>query len=168
MLCDRLAADPRPGRDRLELPVWLGKSLHDIKFQEWLATDLRPCRMTYEATEWFTTNLRRLATKGGSSCELGHSQMKLTSSTTVYFCGASIKKLTMVKILHIMRVPHACGGEFGEFYSSALKDRAFWYGIKCKCLYSYQAVRKWQNRKVCAAFCRCAFDLIVSNRVNLY
>ena len=49
------------------------------KFQEWLATDLRSCRMTYEATEWFTTNLWRLATKGGSSCELGHSQVKLTT-----------------------------------------------------------------------------------------
>ena len=31
MLCDRLATDPRLGRDRLELPVWLGKSLHEIK-----------------------------------------------------------------------------------------------------------------------------------------
>ena len=54
------------------------------KFQEWLATYLRSCRMTYEAIEWFTTNLRRLVTKGGSSCELGHSQVKLTSSTTVF------------------------------------------------------------------------------------
>ena len=148
----------------------------DKTFQDWLATDLRPCRMTYEATEWFTTNLRRLATKGGSSCELGHSQVKLTSTTTVYLCGASLKKLTMVKILHIVRVPHACGGEFGEFnsnkwdviWSSALKDRAFWHGIKCKCLHSYQAVRELRNRKVCAAFYRCAFGLIVSNRVNLY
>ena len=25
------------------------------KYQEWLATDLRSCRMTYEAIEWFTT-----------------------------------------------------------------------------------------------------------------
>ena len=39
--------------------------------------------MTYEAIEWFTINLQRLATKGVSSCELGHSQVKLTSSTTV-------------------------------------------------------------------------------------
>ena len=31
ILCDRLATDPRLGRDRLELPVWLGKSLHEIK-----------------------------------------------------------------------------------------------------------------------------------------
>ena len=31
MLCDRLAINPRPGRDRLELPVWIGKSLHEIK-----------------------------------------------------------------------------------------------------------------------------------------
>ena len=84
MLCDRLVTDPRPGRDLLKLPVWLGKSLHEIKIQEWLATDLRSCRMTYEAIEWFTTELRRFATKGGSSCELGHSQLKLTSSTTVF------------------------------------------------------------------------------------
>ena len=89
---------------------------------------------------------------------------------------ASLKKLTMVKILHIVRAPHACGGEFGEFnsnvwdvmWSSALKDRTFWHGIKCKCFHSYQAVRELQNRKVCAAFYRCAFGLIVSNRVNLY
>ena len=38
--------------------------------------------MTYEAIEWFTTNLLRLPTKVGSSCELGHSQVKLTSSAT--------------------------------------------------------------------------------------
>ena len=31
MLCDQLGTDPRPGRGRLELPVWLGKSLHEIK-----------------------------------------------------------------------------------------------------------------------------------------
>ena len=31
MLCDRLATDPRPGCDRLKLPVCLGKSLHEIK-----------------------------------------------------------------------------------------------------------------------------------------
>ena len=30
MLCERLATDPRPGRDRFELPVWLDKSLHEI------------------------------------------------------------------------------------------------------------------------------------------
>ena len=29
-----------------------------------------------------------------------------------------IKKTTMVKILHIVRVLHACGGEFGEFNSN--------------------------------------------------
>ena len=57
-----------------------------------------------------------------------------------------------------------------EMWSSALKDRAFWHGVKCKCLHSYQAVREWQNRKVCAAFCRRAFGLIVlnRNRANLY
>ena len=31
MLCDQLATDLWPGRDRLELPVWLGKYLHEIK-----------------------------------------------------------------------------------------------------------------------------------------
>ena len=43
----------------------VGKSLHVITFQEWFATDLRPCRMTYEAIEWVTTNLQRLGTKRG-------------------------------------------------------------------------------------------------------
>ena len=83
MPCDRLATDLRPRRDRLGLPVWLGKSLHEIKFKEWLATNLRPWRMTYEAIEWITTNLQRLATEGGSSCELRHSQVKVISSMTV-------------------------------------------------------------------------------------
>ena len=46
-------------------------------------TDLRSCQMTYEATEWFKTDLRRSATKRGSSCELGHLWVKLTSSMTV-------------------------------------------------------------------------------------
>ena len=31
MLYDRLATDPRAGRDRLELPARVGKSLHEIK-----------------------------------------------------------------------------------------------------------------------------------------
>ena len=38
--------------------------------------------MTYETIEWITTNLQILATKGGCNCELGHSQVKLTSSRT--------------------------------------------------------------------------------------
>ena len=67
MLCDRLATDPRPGRDRLELPVWLGKSLNEKKIK----SDLRPI---YHRAEWHTTDLRRPATTGGSSCDLGHSQ----------------------------------------------------------------------------------------------
>ena len=59
MFCDWLTTDLRPGPDRLELLVWLGKSLHEIKkIQEWFATDLRPCRMTYEAIERITTDLR--------------------------------------------------------------------------------------------------------------
>ena len=53
-----------------------------------------------------------------------------------------------------------------EMWSSAIKDRAFWHGIKC--LHSYSAVHAWRNRKVCATSRRCAFGLIVSNRVNPY
>ena len=41
MLCDRLATDPRPRRDRLELPVWLRKSLHEIKIS-WVTCDRPP------------------------------------------------------------------------------------------------------------------------------
>ena len=53
-----------------------------------------------------------------------------------------------------------------DMWSSAIKDRAFWHGIKC--LHSYSAVHAWRNRKVCATSRRCAFGLIVSNRVNPY
>ena len=49
-----------------------------------------------------------------------------------------------------------------ELWSSAVKDRAFWPDARC--FHSYSAVPAWQNRKVSR---RCAFDLIVSNRVNL-
>ena len=69
-------------------------------------------------------------------------------------------KLIVVKILH-MNLIRMC-----EMWSSAIKDRAFWHGIKC--LHSYSTVRAWRNRKVCATFCRCAFGLIVSNRVKLF
>ena len=81
MLCDRLATNLRLGRDRLELPMWLGKKLHEIKNSRvtcdrftTVANDIRGHRMNYEQP----------ATKGGSSCELCHSQVKFTSSTTVF------------------------------------------------------------------------------------
>ena len=91
-----------------------------------------------------------------------HARVKLT------LWGVILKKLIVVKILHIVLAPHACDGEFGEFTSNVwnvvvgMTNRAFWHGIKC--LHSYSAVRAWRNRKVCATSCRCAFDLIVSNR----
>ena len=54
-LCDRLATDPRPGRDRLELPVLLGKSLHEIKISgvtcdrfTTVPNDIRGHRMIYD------------------------------------------------------------------------------------------------------------------------
>ena len=91
MFCDRLAIDLWPGRDRLELPVSLGKSVHEIK-------NLRVTgdRFTTVPNDirgnWVNYDLQRLATKGGSSCKLGHLQVKLTSSTTVLTvksnCGA--------------------------------------------------------------------------------
>ena len=40
MFCDRLATDLLHGHDRLELPVWLGKSLLEIKKK--FKSDLRP------------------------------------------------------------------------------------------------------------------------------
>ena len=53
-----------------------------------------------------------------------------------------------------------------EMWWSAIEDRAFWDRIKS--LHPYSAVRACRNRRVCATSCRCAFDLIVSNHVNLY
>ena len=82
MLCDRLVSDLQPGHDHLQLLV--AKVCMRWKFQEWLASDLRACRMTDEVIDWITTNLQRLATKGGPSCESGHSLVKLTSSPTVF------------------------------------------------------------------------------------
>ena len=83
LLCDRLTTDPRPGRDRIELLVWLGKSFHEIKMSRVtcdrftiVPNDIRGRRVIYDRPA-------KIATKGGSSFELGHSQVKLTSSTTV-------------------------------------------------------------------------------------
>ena len=55
-----------------------------------------------------------------------------------------------------------------EMWSLPMKNRAFWHGNKC--LHSYSTVCAWRNWKVCAnvTSCRCAFGLIVSNRLNLY
>ena len=48
MFCDRLATDLRPGPDRFELPVWLGKVyMRRKKFK----SDLRPI---YDRAEWHT------------------------------------------------------------------------------------------------------------------
>ena len=76
-----MATDPRPRLDRLELPVWLGKSVHEMKISRVtcdqftiVPNDIRSHRVIYD----------RPATKGGSSCEFGHSQVKLTSSATVF------------------------------------------------------------------------------------
>ena len=62
MLCDRLATNPRTGPDRLQLPVWLGKSLHEIKISRVscdrftiVPHDIRGHRVIYD--------LRRPATK---------------------------------------------------------------------------------------------------------
>ena len=230
MLCDRLATDPRPGRDRLELPVWLGKSLHEIEDLrpiydrgEWHTrppSDLRPtcedlrlkedpvgswvtrkwnwqvprpfvtvksgsgacpfhwrvspsyCEysgVTYDLLVSYIGGTYDLVDQLPSNHEFGHflvvSQSQVPREfdaklAIVYLCGAPFKKKNMVKILHIVRIPHVCG-EFGEFNSNV-------WNVIIKRPHSYQAVREWQNQKVCAAFCRRAFDLTVSNRVNLY
>ena len=92
--CDRPPSDrwwfPTDWRPKYDLGATASSYLcHSAKVCIWwklqeLVTDLRACRTTYEAPEWITTNLQKLATKGGSSCELGQSQMELTSSTTVF------------------------------------------------------------------------------------
>ena len=175
MLCDRLSADPWPRRDRLELPVWLGKSLHQIKISRvtcdrftTVPNDIRGHRVIYYQPAK-TCDKRRIQLRVGSlASEIDKFHVRLP------LWGVIKKKLTMVKILHIVRVPMRVVESLGnsirlcEMWSSAFKNRAFWHGIKCKCLHSYQAVCEWQNRNVCAAFCRRAFGLIVSNRVNLY
>ena len=83
MLCDRLATNLRPGLDRLELPVRLGKSLHEIKLSRVtchrftnVPNDLRGHRVNYDQPA-------KTCDHGGSSWELGHSQVKMTSSRTV-------------------------------------------------------------------------------------
>ena len=55
MLCDQLATDLRPGCDHLELPVWLSKSLHEIKISrvicDWFTTvpnDIHGHRVKYD------------------------------------------------------------------------------------------------------------------------
>ena len=75
--------DPRPGCDRLELPVWLGKSLHEIKISRvtcgrftTVPNNTRPSSKLRPTC----IDLRRKEDLG----ELGHLQVKLTSSTT--FC----------------------------------------------------------------------------------
>ena len=53
ILCDRLATDLRPtwARPPRVTCVTRQKFAGDTKIQEWLATGLRPCRMTCEAIE---------------------------------------------------------------------------------------------------------------------
>ena len=73
--------------------------------------------MTYEATEWFTTN------PAAKTCDQKRIQLRVGSLASeidkfhdrLPLSGVIEKKITMVKILHIVRVPHACGGECGEF-----------------------------------------------------
>ena len=63
MFCNRLAINLPPVRDRLELPVWLGKSLHGRKK---IKSDLRPIYDRAERHTWITTNPQRLVNKGVS------------------------------------------------------------------------------------------------------
>ena len=60
------------------------------KFQMWFATDLQPCRISYETPEWITTNMQVTYNRGGSNCELGHSQAKSKSSTTLFWGSKTI------------------------------------------------------------------------------
>ena len=53
MLSDRLATDLRPGRNRLEIHVWLGKSLPEKTFK----SDLRPI---YDHADWHMRPLSEL------------------------------------------------------------------------------------------------------------
>ena len=72
MLWDQLATDLWPVRDRLLLPAWLGKSLHELDICNWFTTmpnDIRGHWVNYDQPS-------RLLTKGGSSCELAHLQVK--------------------------------------------------------------------------------------------
>ena len=75
MFCDWLATKLRLGPDRLELPVWLGKILHEVKNS----------RVTCDLFTTVPDDIRRhrancdqLAPEGGSSCKLSHWQVKLT------------------------------------------------------------------------------------------
>ena len=72
MLWDQLATDPRPGRDRLELSVWLGKSLPEIKISRKtcdqftiLPNEIRGHRVIYDQHAK-TCNQRRIQLWVGS------------------------------------------------------------------------------------------------------
>ena len=69
MLCNRLASNLRPRRDRIELHVWLGRSLHEIKLSrvtcDWLMTDIRGYRVNYDQPTK-TCGQRRIQLRVGS------------------------------------------------------------------------------------------------------
>ena len=67
-----LATDPRPGRDRLELPVWLGKSLPEVKISRvtcerftTVVNDIRCHRVIYDQPAK-TCGQRRIQLRVGS------------------------------------------------------------------------------------------------------
>ena len=72
MLCDRLLTNLWPGHNRPELPVWLGKSLHEIKFSwvnyDWFMTvpnDIRGHQVNrYQPAK--TCDQRRIQLRVGS------------------------------------------------------------------------------------------------------
>ena len=85
MLCDQLATDVRPGRDRLMSPVWLGKSLHDIKISRVTCdqfptgpNDIRGHRMNHDQPAK-TCDQRRIQLRVGSLA------IEIESSTTGFF-----------------------------------------------------------------------------------
>ena len=75
MLCDHLSTDPWPGLDHLELPVWLSKSVHEIKIS----------RVT---CEWFTIVLNDMQSHGviydwlAKTCDQRRIQLRVGSLTS--------------------------------------------------------------------------------------
>ena len=67
----------------LELTVSVSKSLHEINISRVTCDRRRTVPNHVRSNRVDHDQPARLATKGGSSCELGHSQMKMTNSTTV-------------------------------------------------------------------------------------
>ena len=72
ILCEWLATDPRPGCYRLELPVWLGKSLPEIKISrvtcEWftIVPNVIRCHLLIYDQHTKTCDQRRIKLRVGS------------------------------------------------------------------------------------------------------